>query len=157
MTEQPAQPARAVTVVAGPPCAGKTWYVEHHARPGDLVVCLDTLARQAGSDRQHNHRPEHYAAAQRRYDQLVAHVAQAPAIRAWVIRCAASPTQRAELAAAARATRTLVLLPPMGLALRRARARDNNHDLTERVIRRWYRAWQPTDTDEVQAGTPPTW
>ena len=33
-----------VTVVTGPPCSGKTTYVNGHAQPGDLIVDWDVLA-----------------------------------------------------------------------------------------------------------------
>lgn len=34
----------ALTVVTGPPAAGKTTYVNTHARPGDIVIDYDRLA-----------------------------------------------------------------------------------------------------------------
>ncbi|MGD9530505.1 MAG: AAA family ATPase [Candidatus Nanopelagicales bacterium] len=150
---------RTVTLLTGPPCAGKSWHVEQHAQPGDLILCIDTLAREAGSPHQHNHQPEHYAAAQRRYDHLATQLGHTDDAQAWVIRCAPQPARRAALAATVRATRTVVLLPPIGLALARARTRDRSPDLTEQVIRRWYRTWQQADGDEVHGTppTPPTW
>jgi predicted kinase len=33
-----------VTLVAGPPCAGKTTYIREHAEPGDLVLAYDDFA-----------------------------------------------------------------------------------------------------------------
>ena len=32
-----------VTLVAGPPCAGKSFYVEERAKPGDLILDSDAL------------------------------------------------------------------------------------------------------------------
>lgn len=32
-----------LTIISGPPCAGKTTYVEQHSRPGDLVIDLDAI------------------------------------------------------------------------------------------------------------------
>lgn len=49
-----------LTVVTGPPCAGKTSYVEEHAEPGDVVVDFDRLAQALGSQVTHDH-PEHVA------------------------------------------------------------------------------------------------
>lgn len=46
---------RPVTVVAGPPCAGKTTYVQAQAAPGDLVVDYDALAAALGSPDSHAH------------------------------------------------------------------------------------------------------
>lgn len=36
--------AEQVTVVTGPPAAGKTTYVREHARPGDVVIDFDAIA-----------------------------------------------------------------------------------------------------------------
>ena len=33
-----------LTVITGPPCSGKTTWVEQHAHPDDIVIDLDTLA-----------------------------------------------------------------------------------------------------------------
>ncbi|MER7076620.1 hypothetical protein [Saccharopolyspora kobensis] len=44
-----------VTVIAGPPCAGKTTYARTHARPGELVVDFDLLAAALGSPDSHDH------------------------------------------------------------------------------------------------------
>ena len=72
--------ARVVYLVAGPPCAGKSTYVRHRARPGDLVLDQDVIGARA------------MAAGMRR-------VAAMTDGTAWVIRCAPGPTRRAELAA----------------------------------------------------------
>lgn len=37
-----------VTVVTGPPCAGKSTYVREHAGQGDVVVDLDAIAQSLG-------------------------------------------------------------------------------------------------------------
>lgn len=38
-----------LTVVTGPPCSGKSTYVREHAKPGDIVIDFDVLARALGS------------------------------------------------------------------------------------------------------------
>jgi predicted kinase len=38
-----------LTVVTGPPCAGKTTYVRNNAKPGDIIIDFDpgeTIVRQ---------------------------------------------------------------------------------------------------------------
>lgn len=42
-----------LTVVVGPPCAGKSTYVRRMARTGDVAVDYDALAAALGSDRAH--------------------------------------------------------------------------------------------------------
>ena len=39
-----------ITLVAGPPAAGKTTWVQQHARPGDLIVDYDAIATSLGAD-----------------------------------------------------------------------------------------------------------
>lgn len=46
-----------LTVITGPPCAGKTTYAREHARPGDVVIDFDELARALGSGNAHDHHP----------------------------------------------------------------------------------------------------
>ena len=40
-----------VTLVCGPPAAGKTTYVPEHAKPGDVIIELDACIEAAGGRR----------------------------------------------------------------------------------------------------------
>lgn len=42
-----------LTVVTGPPCAGKSTYVDEHREPGDVVIDLDRLAVALGAVSDH--------------------------------------------------------------------------------------------------------
>lgn len=53
-----------LTVVTGPPCAGKTTHVAKHKQAGDLVIDYDAIAVALGSPDSHDH-PEHIKAAAR--------------------------------------------------------------------------------------------
>jgi broad-specificity NMP kinase len=44
-----------LTVVTGPPCSGKTTYVQQHALPGDIIIDFDHLAQALGSPVTHEH------------------------------------------------------------------------------------------------------
>lgn len=44
-----------ITVITGPPCAGKTTYMSEHAKPDDVVIDYDTLAQSLGSEHAHGH------------------------------------------------------------------------------------------------------
>ena len=44
-----------LTVITGPPCAGKSTYVRQHAKPGDIVIDFDTIAQALGSPVSHGH------------------------------------------------------------------------------------------------------
>lgn len=143
---------RQVTVVCGPPCAGKTTWVAEHAQPGDTVLDIDVLAKLCGSGRDHGHEGRHYRAAQDEYDQLC-QVVSASNTNAWVIRGAPEPAARKKLADAVGATRVVVLLPPRGVLLARALERDGQIDGTAtdtmRAITKWHRRYKPGPGDEV--------
>lgn len=120
-----------ITVVCGAPCSGKTTHVEQHARPGDVVVDFDAIARERGSPDDWQHREPYKSAAQhemaRRIDALDGE-------NAWVIRM--NPRVAASLADALDGT-LLVLDPSEAVCLRRAANRPSG---TRRAIRMWY--WQ---------------
>jgi len=138
-----------VVLVCGPPCAGKSVYVTKHARPGDVIVCLDTLAQRLGSPVTHNHSGSHYGRAQKAYDDLCGRVARHPTVNAWVLRCAPEPEERTRLARAVRATHCIVLLPPIQVAANRARLRDADPGTTIAAISSWYSRWHAAPFDRV--------
>lgn len=142
---------RSVTLICGPSCAGKTTYVARNARPGDLVVDFDALARASGSTRQMYHLPEFMDAAEMRYNQLVRYIGRSDDVSAWVIRRAPELRTRQLLAEQLRADRTVVLLPSPTLAKRRARRRDTNHYRTRLAIDGWFRRYQPGDAEVIEA------
>lgn len=47
----------AAIVVTGPPCSGKSTYVQDHAKPGDITIDFDALATALGSSSSHGHDP----------------------------------------------------------------------------------------------------
>lgn len=117
-TDQPEPAQRDIVLVAGPPCAGKTTYVEANAQPGDLVLDRDTLGATA---------------YRRALDGLPHHHG-----RAWVIRSAPGPAYRAHVAATIGATRTELLLPPTHELLTRADSRPDPQRVRG-AIRDWLR------------------
>ncbi len=108
---------RAVTLVCGPPCAGKTTYVRGRARPGEVVLDADTLGE----------------AEMRRGIDRVAAMADGVA---WVIRCAPGPDERARLAVQLGATDVIVLRPDNDTLFARARRRPSPGQAV-RAVRRW--------------------
>lgn len=44
-----------LTVVTGPPCAGKSSYIRARASSGDIIIDFDELAGAFGSDHSHDH------------------------------------------------------------------------------------------------------
>jgi len=134
--------ARRVTLVCGPPCAGKSRYVADHARPGDVVVDYDAIARSMGSPDAWDHpEPIRMLARSRRTD-LEDEVARMPSGTAWVIRSLPEGDRRAAMARRLRATDVVVLDVPPEEALRRA-AHDRRPSWTESVITSWWRRYTP--------------
>lgn len=139
---------RHVTLVCGPPCAGKTTYVRRHAQPGDLILDADTIAQQLGSPRQWMHAPEFAAEAQDIMDRGMAHIARMGSGTAWVIRSAPDPAERTRLARTLRADQVLVLLPDRRELRRRAQARPHPRQ-TRQVISRWLSRYRPAPCDTL--------
>jgi hypothetical protein len=108
---------RTVTLVTGPPCAGKTTYVNTHARPGDLILDQDTIG----------------ATAMRRG---LTRVAAMTSGTAWVIRCCPGPARRAALAHRIRATNVILLHPPTAELLARASHRTDPRRHIQ-AVRKW--------------------
>lgn len=121
-------------LVAGPPCSGKSHHVSEHAKPGDLVIDWDLIARQLGSTREHLHHPRLRPAISAEYDRQLAGVADHRG-DVWIIRCLGNPVERE--AWRRRYDARLVLLVPdvATLLARAARREDPRH--TVRTIRRW--------------------
>jgi hypothetical protein len=127
---------REVTLVAGPPCAGKTTHVAAHAKPGDIIVDWNDLAIQAGSPVRYDHPPQYRAAATKRRTQLEQHVADMHDGTAWVIRTLPRPAERA--AAAYRLNATITIIDPgVQTCLDRARADRRDPDIDAAILR-WY-------------------
>jgi hypothetical protein len=114
--------AGVLTVVTGPPCAGKSTYVRAASAPGDIVVDLDVIASAlSGVDPDAHDHPRHV--------RVVAIAATSAAIaralrfartsvRIWVIQCTPSASDRE---AYRRAGATFKLIDPgLGVCLERA-------------------------------------
>ena len=139
-----------VTIVCGPPCAGKTTWVAEHATPGDTVLDVDVLAKLCGSDRDHGHEGRYYRAANTEFWAL-SEAVRASQVTAWVIRGAPEPAARKKLADACGATRTIVLLPPRDVLHMRALERDATFSGsavdTMRAITKWFNRYKPARGD----------
>ncbi len=136
-----------VVLVAGPPCAGKTTYVEERAQPGDLVLDLDWIARDLGSTRYWHHDPATLARADAVMRREVLGVAGTRAGRVWIIRCVPDGRARTGLARLVRADQVVVLLPRGSTLVARARRRPDVQG-TVTAINEWLSAYTegPRDT-----------
>lgn len=139
---------RHVTLICGPPCAGKTTYVHQHRQLGDLVLDADDIARRLGSPALWDHPMEIAAQAQEVMANAMARVARMTSGTAWVIRSAPEAAERLWLARVLGAGQIIVLLPSRVVLMQRARSRPDPAG-TMRVIRQWHARWQPSPCDRV--------
>jgi 5-methylcytosine-specific restriction protein A len=132
-----------VTLVCGPPCAGKTTYVAEHAAADDEVIDYDQIARDLGSPSDHDHpaemRDQIEAEVLRRIDALT------PTSSAWVIRSLPEADRRSVLAAQLDAD-VVVIDPPLDVLIARAADRPA---WTVDAIRQWKRRHSPGSSEQV--------
>lgn len=123
-----------LTVIVGPPCAGKSTYARRMARAGDVVVNYDLIAVALGSDRSHEAPP---AVADAAFAARAAAVERC--IRkgwtAWIIHTRPSRQQIARYRSAG--ARFVLLDPGMDKCLARAESDSRPAGTAER-IREWY-------------------
>lgn len=140
--------ARRVILVTGPPCSGKTTYVQQHRTALDNVVDFDVIARQLGSPRDWVHsRPvvQRAIAAMR---AATARVAAATEGTHWVIRCIPEGPRRQGLAQHLHADQVLLLLPSQAVLYERAQHRPAPQR-TAHHIRQWLARYTPAPCDET--------
>lgn len=137
---------RQVTLIAGPPCAGKSTMARDLASPGATILDLDDFAVAAGSPTRWMHTPFYSQPADTRMRRASSDIFGAHEIEAWIIRCAPTMQRRWEYASRARATRVVVLVPPVELCLRRAASRP---DGTVQAVERWFERYTPHRKDIV--------
>lgn len=126
-----------VTIVCGPPCAGKTTYVLEHAGPGDMVVDHDLIARDLGSPSSHHHGRALRDVAEEWVELYLSEIEAGMHDRAWVVRTLAEPESRTALAD--RLGAEVVLLDP-GMDVCKARAEERPRPARARyLIDMWYR------------------
>lgn len=137
---------RQVTLVCGPPCAGKTTYVRQHAAIDDTVLDQDQIAQDLGSDQQWLHARNTSMRAHRRMRMGILALGNAAEANAWVIRCQPDGHLRGMLAYKLRATSVVVLKPPIAVVMQRAMSRPDSRK-TQRLINNWYLDYSAADCD----------
>jgi hypothetical protein len=128
---------RRVTLILGPPCAGKSKFAQDHASTGDMIIDWDQLAVDAGSTVDHDHLPQFRAAASAQRKLLEQTVTETDDITAWVIRTVPRPSERGHVARRLNATETIVIDPGLDVCLRRARELGRHPDVDAAILR-WY-------------------
>jgi hypothetical protein len=95
-----------VTVVTGPPCAGKSSHIRARAAAGDVVIDLDGIAVALGSPDTHDHPPAVLAVARAARNAAIGEALRLAARAAgdgaavWIVDAAPSPHRRRQYATA---------------------------------------------------------
>lgn len=87
-----------LTIVSGPPCSGKTTFVENRVEEADTVICLDTIFQRLRPGYQHWSGlidPDFLGAAIRVRNAMLAQLARARSGKAWFIVSAPHKDERA--------------------------------------------------------------
>lgn len=141
-----------ITLVCGPPCAGKTTYALEHAGPDTVIVDHDLIAQQLGSTRTHNHEQHLREGAERQVSRMIealelaVHTGAEP--DAIVVRTLGNPAKRQALADRLRAS--VVLLTPDRPTLEQRAAQRPDPAETLQAIDAWHT--QPGLPTTKQAG-----
>lgn len=133
-----------ITLICGPPCAGKTTLARRLAQPDDVVLDFDDIAVRLGSPARWRHPPAYLEQAEEWMRHALRHIARSD-LTAYIIRCAPRPEQRAQLARALQAT-VVLLNPGQAACLYRARL-SGRPPGTATAIRWWYRTYRPHPGD----------
>ena len=109
-----------LTIVCGPPAAGKSTYVKSAAAAGDLVIDLDDIIHEIFGTQRTTCKRQRLVGLEERNRRLVGlSFYSGPAKRAWFITGAASPAARERWKRLLNADEVILLLPPQSLCLQR--------------------------------------
>lgn len=138
---------RAVIVVAGPPGAGKTTFVEQRRKPGDVVIDTDEIWRTLTGLPWYD-RPLHlYPIVKEIRRAAIAAIARTPApLMAWVIGGYPDWHDRRRVAVELGATGVSVLAVPAEECIRRIAAdhrRADQLELWTGAVGKWWRDYVP--------------
>lgn len=139
----------ALTVVTGPPAAGKSTYVQAHAKPGDIVIDYDLIAAalSPGGDT-HDH-PRRLAKVAYRARSMAIHEAlrHVDHIDVWVIHTSPQPDTIATYQA--HGAHIITIDPGRDVVMQRIR--DQRPASARAVATRWYN----TQSNGATQGDPP--
>jgi predicted kinase len=130
-----------VTLIAGPPCSGKSTLAKRLAQPGDVVLDFDDICVELGSTHQWAHsQPVREQAEYLMWQRM----RQVRGVSGYVIRTVPRARDREQLAQLLGASVVWVLDPGYAECVRRARARPRG---TVKGIRYWYSRYEPSSVD----------
>lgn len=139
----------AITVVVGPPCAGKSTWIREQAQAGDVVVDFDQLATALGSTTPHaapaDVREVTFAARK----GAITRVLQGLTSDAWIIHTSPPPGALEEYE---KAGAEVVLIDPGADVCRERAEADGRPDGTADAIEQWYESPPPVAGEKRRKG-----
>lgn len=124
-----------VTVVTGPPAAGKTTHVRQHAQPGDVIIDYDLIANAlSGQDADNHEHPTHIQAVTKAARQAALDAAIKTSARTWLIHATPSAKQQANYSA--RGAEIITIDPGEEVVMRRIKAQRPAH--MAKAAGQWY-------------------
>lgn len=149
---------RSVTLVAGPPAAGKSTYVASQAQPGDLVIDWERLVQAVSVDAgRAQDEPTRRLVGDLRRTAFASLGAAGENVRAWVIAGVPSASDRAQLAKEIGATETVLVVCAKEESYWRVaqdEARSAAATGQHEAIDKWWDRYEPLDTDRVLSTDP---
>lgn len=132
-----------VTVVTGPPAAGKTTHVREHAQDGDVIIDFDLIANALSGKEADNHEhAAHIQAVTKAARQAALDAAIKTSARVWLIHAIPSEKQQAEYSA--RGADIITIDPGKDVVMKRIKAERPAR--MAKAAGAWYSANQPKKT-----------
>lgn len=137
-----------ITLVCGPPRAGKNTYVTGNMRKGDLVLDLDAIWAALSLTPSHEAPESNFVFACEARDAIYARIAQGspqPGHRGWIISQAPTSRQRHDLSEKVGATRIVIIATPEAECIRRLSSSNDPrpHGEMQQAIQRWWSEYEP--------------
>jgi predicted kinase len=121
-----------IHVICGPPCAGKSTYIQERAKPGELVIDFDKIAEAIGSGVRHQAKGYVWKAAQVARSTLIDYALRSKG-EAWII----DSLPGIESLARYESCKAYITVLDPGIAVCKERA-ANRPEGTKESIDRWY-------------------
>lgn len=141
--------ARRLTVVAGPPGAGKTTYALKHMRRGDLLIDHDRIFAALTGLPTYD-RPDNLWPIVRYTLAVLRRQALRSSIRTWIVGGFPRPSDRAVYLAPPWNARVIVLTSSPEICMQRIRSQERPEpDRWDAAVREWFSRYRPTSHDET--------
>lgn len=138
-----------VSIVCGPPAAGKSTYVRANAGPVDTVIDFDVIRKAVGGDKW-DLRPEINDRAFMARDQIIRSLHEKRAGRAWLIVMAPTKAERAAWRDALGNVTEVMIAPPKEVCFAQMRLDPDRRASAQRqriAIDRWFNSYDGASAD----------